>query len=708
MKVLLTNYNTLWGVINRPQSSNIYRHILSFNDEREKELFISKNLLDGKTIDESILDKPNIAMDYISELRATFAVQPKFYPNETIFSLLRKDFAIVVDKGVKRYYAVSPRKVGNSVVFDAELDVFFTYDIKSMFNRKGVRIRQAMTDRFYVNSEKRPEPIIYKPSFDFKSALYNSESFDNIDRNILIPHSDTESLHYDFSKYMAPDISDSDRKKINDFMNSMHFESVGYGSGWDEGGSGLGKFNLPYSIMCWPKSSNSFIVSIHENDFDGNQVGYMDYATYYNDFLKDAKVMKNSHHASGINIFVNALKNIPPDKFSISISTSDIHIKIVKDSFGSSGNEIALPLNGISAFKFPMAGLDSTFLFKINDYPVPADGTPEYTSALIPFSHRNYNLSPTQNVAGSHHNEIKAEFAPYSFIEVKTTSNNKIRLSPQYFRTPELKFSMGVGYMLEVNSQWIIPKNYNDFYMKKTPSKEGYAHLDENNYSLPTAIDPWVEFLARNKASQNASWLNKGLSFGVGALGLAAGVASGGASLGLTAVAGLSLAGKSAMGINSQLAHRKDIKNSPPDIVNTGSTLLLDSYLKGLDTKITRYRLDPQDDLLIREHFYKYGYNWNQKLHDINPLLTSRYYFNYIQADETFENIKLQSSAELKQLINDTIAGGITIWHVRDINNFKGIKNYDYENMEMSFNPAIKSTRKKKKKVKNNLKKISK
>lgn len=54
--------------------------------------------------------------------------------------------------------------------------------------------------------------------------------------------------------------------------------------------------------------------------------------------------------------------------------------------------------------------------------------------------------------------------------------------------------------------------------------------------------------------------------------------------------------------------------------------------------------------------------------------------FQYFEIKQTFENIDLPLSAEIKQQINDIFEQGITFWFFREDLVFEGIKNYEQEN----------------------------
>ena len=78
-----------------------------------------------------------------------------------------------------------------------------------------------------------------------------------------------------------------------------------------------------------------------------------------------------------------------------------------------------------------------------------------------------------------------------------------------------------------------------------------------------------------------------------------------------------------------------------------------------------------------------YGYKCNNFK---KPNTRSRYYFNYIKTIDANikSNINRDYITELENLFNN----GVTIWHYRDATTFKGMRNYDYENVEMALLPT--------------------
>ena len=47
-KILLTNKNSPWGIIQNPTTDNVYKHIINFPDPALKDEFINNELFEGQ------------------------------------------------------------------------------------------------------------------------------------------------------------------------------------------------------------------------------------------------------------------------------------------------------------------------------------------------------------------------------------------------------------------------------------------------------------------------------------------------------------------------------------------------------------------------------------------------------------------------------------------------------------------------------------
>ncbi|BDV03235.1 hypothetical protein [Candidatus Hepatoplasma crinochetorum] len=114
---------------------------------------------------------------------------------------------------------------------------------------------------------------------------------------------------------------------------------------------------------------------------------------------------------------------------------------------------------------------------------------------------------------------------------------------------------------------------------------------------------------------------------------------------------------------------------------------LFTSYLngkKGFSWKLNKYNLSILEKRSLFDYFYQYGYKLNQ-IENIQKYLNSRYWFNFLKVDKIFNLIDKNLSKKIRLIINEDFKNGITFWHYRNKSNWKGIKNYYFENLEMDF-----------------------
>jgi len=110
-----------------------------------------------------------------------------------------------------------------------------------------------------------------------------------------------------------------------------------------------------------------------------------------------------------------------------------------------------------------------------------------------------------------------------------------------------------------------------------------------------------------------------------------------------------------------RLARIQDLKNTPNKLNSNGGKINGDITLSDLDVKLVYYELPYDAKKQIQTHFMQFGVNFASGLYDINTVINSRYYFNFVKAPEVFENIQIKLSQELKKIINNTLSNGITI-----------------------------------------------
>lgn len=771
MKLLLAQRNTLWGVIVNPRSSNQYRHVLSFDSPQLKDEWLNKEIFNNQNHKDLLKSSPHRDITYIDGLRIEFRVEPTEYPNETFYSLMNKDFVVMEDTSVNpseyRYYAItSAKRKGNTVQYEAELDIFFTYDIKDMFNDTDVQVSRGMVDRYFQGTDDKGVhalyPIHLQGGQDFRSPFYASDDYEESLAKSTLPASTPKPALFDYTPFLeeilvdnekilgdnAPhtllknedsQLNDEIKEYANEILNSINWEIVHYKI--DGGG-------IESHIRCNSRNVNNNLqnlgikpnhinlerpISARVSIDDGNRtpiydqrnnIGDLYFAQgFLNKELQDPKLIKNTRHISSIppyagfisdkNFKVQIVVRLTPDPTQGKLNYIDINllfgVERVNDSggnptgdynlFDADSREITLytkPYSGGTSFN--NVGFVVREIQTENDAKTRRYGSKKHTKHKIAVDLEIFkpihSLSINTKVVNTHPNEPKLDFYPFRYFSLKNFSPNSMVIAPQNIIGFEnkLTFKVGFGYLVDSWTQWAVIDNYKKQWLPndQIANNENQFFSDTTSYSLYTETNAWEEYSIRNKSQMQTSITSAKVNAGMGIAG--AGIA--GATSALTGnplgvigaiFGGASIASKSMMEINKIKALKQDLHNTPNSIVNSGTTLPMDLNMKVNQLNITEYRLDPLLDLMVREHIYKYGYNFKGKLEKASKVLNNRYYFNYIEIQDCYENVKIQLSAEAKQLINDTLNTGLTVWNVRDLATFKGIKNYDYENVEMSL-----------------------
>jgi hypothetical protein len=216
-KILLTNKNSEWGIIVNPVANNTYRHILDFDSEDTKDRFINTQLFPNiPNFDYKVeIEKTKpISRIVIDSVKAIFRVDIDDYPNETIHSLLNKDFAIVKDSGVFYYYSLSGKTKNTKIVeYEAELDIFFQYDIKTIFNNTKAEVESAHYDRYRKEADG-------KIVADINISSLNSSTENNAMNEGQIPVKATD-IQWDFASII--DIQTKDIEDFKIFIKDLNF-----------------------------------------------------------------------------------------------------------------------------------------------------------------------------------------------------------------------------------------------------------------------------------------------------------------------------------------------------------------------------------------------------------------------------------------------------------------------------------------------------
>lgn len=196
---------------------------------------------------------------------------------------------------------------------------------------------------------------------------------------------------------------------------------------------------------------------------------------------------------------------------------------------------------------------------------------------------------------------------------------------------------------------------------------KGFPDSSKNNSLIANAsnqlnlrTDAWNEYVARNKTSMNAGLVTAGAQAGLATVGALLAPATGGISLALAGVAV-----SSASQIGGQLAKRQDIKSTPDEIKDGAGDIMANKAIHKLYISIDEYEITSEYANILANYFYYYGYKANRYG---TPNTRTRWYFNYLKTIDT--RIESDLPLNIVERIKQVYENGVTIYHVRDINNF--------------------------------------
>lgn len=273
--------------------------------------------------------------------------------------------------------------------------------------------------------------------------------------------------------------------------------------------------------------------------------------------------------------------------------------------------------------------------------------------------------APSYNNLKSMDYEPKLKIYPYSYIQL---SDNQAQ--PLIVKNEDIDANKDVKYIQAVATQYkakLYVENYNGDQGKH------YNSVNSTVNELALTNNAYIQYMAQNKASATAG---VAVNIASGAITAGLGIATGGLGL----VAGAGMAVNQLQQIANQVIKMQDLKNTPDSIRQLGNNADFDIVDKNIGVNI--YYITIKEEYLTR--LYNYLYHYGYKCNNFKvPNTRSRYYFNYIKTIGATLNTNIDS--EWAEKIKQVYDNGVTIWHYRDANTFKGVNNYDYENVQVNL-----------------------
>lgn len=282
----------------------------------------------------------------------------------------------------------------------------------------------------------------------------------------------------------------------------------------------------------------------------------------------------------------------------------------------------------------------------------------------LTFDLTDYNINAYANIKY----ETKLKIQPYYNLTL-FTGNTLINYDITQFRNlaSQLKYFQAFDYSTKLV---IYPYAYEGVFDNILRA------VTKDAPELNLTTDQWLQYQSQNAETHEVSKT-------IGAL--TAVTAIGGSIAGLTTGNPLALVDAfGAIGkVASQQAKENDIKNAPDDPRISGSSVVIENLINELGVTTKAFTIEQTFANKLWNFFTHFGYKVNDYK---QPNLKSRYYYNYIQMD----NITLTTQIDNDYInqIKGIYSRGITLWHYRDNETFKGVGVYSYENVEVAYMEA--------------------
>lgn len=262
--------------------------------------------------------------------------------------------------------------------------------------------------------------------------------------------------------------------------------------------------------------------------------------------------------------------------------------------------------------------------------------------------------------------ETKLYADPYYFILLTNHNGEGLKINPK-----------GLSNIYKIPIYYIpvcSPDSKIMYYVKGYyGDNEGrfYNYIDNSVNEIALTSDKWQEYLSQNKASATA-----GVAVNLGTSALT--TAIGAVTANPLAIAGGVLS--FGQNIANTIIKQQDIKQQPNSVKSQGNNASFTLVRQILGIELEFYSITEANKKRLFNYFNHYGYQCNDFK---KPNIRSRYYFNYIKTIGA--NINTGIDADFRNELVNIYDNGITIFHYRDSQTFKGINNYNYENVEMNL-----------------------
>lgn len=293
--------------------------------------------------------------------------------------------------------------------------------------------------------------------------------------------------------------------------------------------------------------------------------------------------------------------------------------------------------------------------------------------------------------------EIKLYASPNSLYKIKSSTSEMI-IQPEWIDNQDLT---NLWYLAHTPEQWTLiikPTTKTGFLSNQSLYQDNYYFTDTSVSYMGGDTNRYAEFLQLHGAYYNAEKANAkrtmlsdifsgGLGLISGGIGAANSDGLSKTSFGILGLAG----GRGLIGgltrYNNEMAR---LNGQLQDISNTPGSINASS---NLNTTILNIRKPVFQVLSLPEIYAKqiafkshmYGVSFPKYFYELRKLLNSRYHFNTVIAENVLPCVWPDTPEEFKSLLVDAFKNGLRIWHYRNLQTWKGVGNYDVNNVEMEL-----------------------
>lgn len=272
--------------------------------------------------------------------------------------------------------------------------------------------------------------------------------------------------------------------------------------------------------------------------------------------------------------------------------------------------------------------------------------------------------------------ESKLLTSPYSYLTLDDNQTEPLQIKPECVdkTVSKIMFTQSVENMPTT-------RYYIDGYLNDSSGSE-YSLINNNINNINLASNKLADYLNDNRSSATTGLaVNTGLNLLTSVSRLAVGVSTGNPFAISNTISDTSSMIKN---VSNEIFKRKDLLLGSPNYKDKSNHVYsyFQHYLTNSGLHIKKFKIIDEFKNRAFEYFYHYGYACKDFK---TPDIRSRYYFNFIQSPDMCLDTGIDNEYITK--IKSIFKNGITFWHYRDQNTFKGVENYDYENVEMSLIP---------------------